>query len=230
MIVAASLAAVAVWLVLPPKAADPHIELVRLSDFVAHAWAARPGAHRQVVVDRRQWVLRFVTELAAELRGGQAPERAWWHVWGDGPPHSNGPPMPTAHLPVDLFDVMLMSSEVPGCAGLRQVAACWQVSELTGAGLAPALDRVARSIVADQDLTAEIRAQLAGPRASTRMLVVLPLFALLLGSSLGVHPVHVLLHDPVGWGCLAAGSILLALGWWWSQRQVHSVLEWAGQP
>jgi tight adherence protein B len=100
------------------------------------------------------------------------------------------------------------------------------VAEQTGAGLADALDRVAEGLMAEREIVDEIEGQLAGPRATARLLVVLPLFALLLGRTLGADPIGVLLRTTYGWVCLAVGLALLAIGWRWTHAQVRRVSPW----
>jgi tight adherence protein B len=67
-----------------------------------------------------------------------------------------------------------------------------------------------------------IEAELAGPRASAQLLAVLPLVGVGFAAALGAHPVHVLLHTPVGVGCLLAGLLLDATGVLWTRRLVSA--------
>ena len=60
--------------------------------------------------------------------------------------------------------------------------------------------------------------QLAGPRATARMLSGLPLIGIALGMLLGADPVGFLLGSPVGLGCLVTGVVLTAVGMWWTNR------------
>lgn len=105
---------------------------------------------------------------------------------------------------------------------LRAVAACWVVAGRQGGRLADALERVADSIRADEQHVAHVRAELAGARASARLLAALPVFALLLASGLGMSPLAVLLGDPVGRLALGAGVALDLVGLWWTARIARS--------
>ena len=230
MILAALLAGLAAWLAIPSPAAMLRKPVKSPSGWYLDLWGRRPGARKKLVADRRLWTTRFASELAAELRAGQHPQLAWRQVWGCGPPQSS-------HLQASLLanvmsetDVMRAASSIAGCAGLGSIVACWLITERTGAGLARSLERVAGSLNADVELASEIDGQLVGPRATARLLVFLPVFALMLGGSLGARPLDVLLHSAPGWICLLAGSVLLAVGWRWSQLQVNTVLAWAGRP
>jgi tight adherence protein B len=95
------------------------------------------------------------------------------------------------------------------------VAACWQVAVDGGASLASGLERVAEALRADRDQREELRAQLAGPRATALVLAALPLFGLLLGAAMGVRPLQVLLHTQAGLACLLGGVVLEWAGLAW---------------
>jgi len=102
----------------------------------------------------------------------------------------------------------------------RDVAACFEVCEASGAPLAAVLQRLAARLEAEQDAAALRATALAGPRATVRLLSWLPFIGLLLGTAMGVDPFAVLLGDPLGWGCLLAGIALTGLGRWWSNRLI----------
>ncbi len=93
-----------------------------------------------------------------------------------------------------------------GAEGLRGLAACWRVAVDQGAGLAAGLDRLEGALRAERDQRADLRAQLAGARATAVMLAGLPVLGLLLGFALGADPLHVLLHTGPDWVvCWSAG-------------------------
>jgi tight adherence protein B len=101
---------------------------------------------------------------------------------------------------------------------MRAVSAAWQVAGSSGAGLATVVDRIGTGLRSDEEARAEVRAALGPPRATARLLAVLPLFGVALGSSVGSHPVHVLLHTTWGWCCLSGASVLALTGVWWVDR------------
>jgi tight adherence protein B len=94
-----------------------------------------------------------------------------------------------------------------------------------GAGLAAGLDRLATALRAERDQRSDLRAQLAGARATAVMLAGLPALGLLIGTTLGADPLHVLLHTPAGLGCLLVGGALEASGVWWVLRIVRGAEE-----
>lgn len=123
-------------------------------------------------------------------------------------------------VPAALLDPeSLGASAVPEV--LRGLAACWQVCGRAGSGLALSVERLADGLRARQVQERGVAAALAGPRASAALLGGLPLGGIALAAGLGAHPLHVLLHTPLGLGCTAIGTGLDALGLWWTGRIVQ---------
>lgn len=69
---------------------------------------------------------------------------------------------------------------------------------------------------------------LAGPAATARLVLALPLVGILLGFALDVNPLAVLFATPVGLVALAFGVGMLALAWWWSRSLVRAAAN--GRP
>jgi tight adherence protein B len=105
----------------------------------------------------------------------------------------------------------------------RSLAALWQVSEGSGAGLAEGLDRLLESARRAAAVRREVDAQLAGPRGTVRVLAVLPLVGVGLGLAMGADPVGFLLGTRWGWACLVAAAGLEGLGVLWMRALVKSV-------
>lgn len=176
--------------------------------------------------------------LAGELRAGRSPREALrWAACEAAPPADSGtvprPAEPAGDRPFAGVAAALDGTNTvaalrdlatrPGAASLRRLAACWQVAEESGAGLAQAVERIAATLQAEEALRREVRAQLAGPRATARMLAGLPALGLLLGAALGARPLEVLLHTAYGVGCLVAGILLAAAGVVWTDRLARAV-------
>jgi tight adherence protein B len=106
---------------------------------------------------------------------------------------------------------------------LRGVAACWEVAEGSGAGLASSLTTLADSAREVQRVRDELRAGLAEPRATAVVLACLPLLGLALGSLLGADPLAWLLGSPGGAAVLATGAALEVVGSWWAWRIAASL-------
>ena len=163
----------------------------------------------------------FCTAMAAELQAGQAPAFAL-AVAGEaaGPRLTEvlAPVTAVAALVGDVAASLRAAADRPGADALRLLAACWTVTGDVGAGLATALGRLGEGLRALARLQAEVTAQLAGARATARLLAVLPAFGLLLGQAIGAAPTHFLLHTPTGAACAALTTVLDVLGLAWTDR------------
>lgn len=170
--------------------------------------------HRTGAVERsRREVARSCSVLAAHLRVGQLP----------------GPALALAAVdcPVlrDARDAHQLGGDVPrvwrrqaaraGHAGLGDLARAWQVSTQTGAPMAGPLEQVAASLSADQSLRSVVDGELSAPRATGKVMAVLPGCGIGLGYLLGGDPIRWLIGGPLGWGCLLAGVVLACWGVLW---------------
>lgn len=165
---------------------------------------------------RRREVLEFCDGLAAELRAGQPVVVALQAACGGMPELAV---VATAvRFGGGVADALRGCAGRPGAEGLRAVAVAWEVAAGSGAALAGVLDRVAAALRAEEDARSEVEAALAPPRATAKLLAVLPAFGLLLGTSMGARPVDFLLGSGIGAACLAVGVGLVVAGVVWVER------------
>jgi tight adherence protein B len=94
------------------------------------------------------------------------------------------------------------------------------VAATQGAGLADALDRLVVQDRRAEEVRRQLEAHLAAPRATARMLALLPALGLLLGIAVGGDPLGWLLGTPLGVGCLVLGILLVVAGLTWASRIV----------
>ncbi|MEY9840885.1 tight adherence protein B [Streptacidiphilus sp. EB103A] len=172
---------------------------------------------------RRRAVVGLCAALAGELRTGATPHQAVETAVSDGTvPDAQALDCTVLLAAVryggSLPEAFQSLAELPGADGAAGIAACWQVSSSSGAGLAEGLDRVAEGLRAERSLAESIRAELAGPRSTAGLLAALPLFGLLLGIALGADPLRMLLHTPSGLACLFGGALLEWAGLAWTAR------------
>lgn len=215
MLAAGGLAGLGLGSVVPVLVALPGAWVVRRRR--DRAWRERDaGAVRCGVV-------RLCAALAGESRAGRTPAQALAAAAHavDGPILAVvGEAIGTARVGGDVPDALDRAAAVPGAAGLRRIAACWRIATGRGAGFAPALERIAAGLRAEEDAHEEVIAELAGARSTAQVLAGLPVFGLFLGSALGARPVEVLLRTPAGIGCLCAGLTLVVVGLEWTDRLV----------
>ena len=162
-------------------------------------------------------VLEVCDLLAAELAVGRPPEAALRAAGRHWPPL--GPVVEACHLGADVPAALRsLARERPGAADLRLVAAAWQVAHHSGHGLAAALVRTSRGIRARRRTRRLVDSELASARATARLVALLPLAVLLMGSGAGSDPWGFLLTTTMGLACLASGLALIGLGLWWIER------------
>lgn len=116
-----------------------------------------------------------------------------------------------------------LRSDAAGEPILLSLAALWQVCEGSGGALAAAVDRLVVGARQAGRVRLEVRAQLAGPRATMRILALLPLIGLVMGLLMGADPLGFLLGSVWGWLCLAAAVALEAAGLFWVRALVRRI-------
>ncbi|MFF4471863.1 type II secretion system F family protein [Streptomyces sp. NPDC001599] len=181
------------------------------------------GRERRDKERRQDAVIALCGTLAGEVRAGRQPGEALLCAAHDsgGLGEAQAAVVAAARFGGDVPRALALAAGQPGAEGLRGLAACWRVAVDQGAGLAAGLDRLEGALRAERDQRADLRAQLAGARATAVMLAGLPVLGLLLGVALGSDPLHVLLHTGAGLGCLLVGGVLESLGVWWVTRIVR---------
>lgn len=136
--------------------------------------------------------------IAVLLSAGVPPTAAWGYL----------------DEPVDL-ETLAETSDA-----WRGVAAAWAIATDSGAPLAGALRDYVRSLRMLSAVEREIASALAGPRATARMVMLLPVVGVLFGMLLGFNTLGVLFTTLPGIGCLVVGSGLIALAAVWNRRLI----------
>jgi tight adherence protein B len=219
VLLAAVLAASAAWWAVGPPQAGRWARLGVAAERTPVLLRWRRAVARGRRDRERVRVVQALSALAAELHSGQPPPAALRHAGGE------PPCWPAALAAAAAGDDIAagLRRDAREHAALAGLAACWQVGEATGAGLAEAVDRVARAARLDEESRSQLAAHLAGPRATARVLAALPAVGLALGVMLGADPVGWLLGTPLGWACLALGVLLSAGGVAWTAAIVRGV-------
>jgi tight adherence protein B len=193
------------------------------------------GVRRLLVTSRRRTdgerrssqVLEVCEALSAELRSGLPAPVALSRACATWPDLS--PVVSAAELGGDVVQALRDLARVPGADGLRALAAAWVVAGQSGASLAVVVDRVAEGLRHDDAARREVAASLGPPRATARMLAVLPVFGVGLGLAIGADPLHFLLATTAGSACLVGGAGLAIGGLLWVER-LASAVEGSGRP
>lgn len=159
-------------------------------------------------------VVHACQALASQLKVGDIPARALAAVAADAP--LLAPVAAAQAIGGDVPAALRAIAKQPGCAGLAGLARSWQLCEQTGAPVAQAAERVAEGLRLDAAAERLVAGELAGPRATGRMLAALPLLGVGLGYLAGGDPIDFLLHSWFGQLCLAAALCLVCAGLVWT--------------
>jgi tight adherence protein B len=188
----------------------------------AAALAGRARAARRAGA-RRAAVVEVCEALAGELRAGQPFVAALEHCLDLWPELE--PVVAAARLGADVPASLRRLARASGAEGLADVAAAWQVSERSGAGLASALAQVARTSRARESTRQLVQGELASAQATARLVAGLPLASLAMSAGIGGHPWYFLLDTSVGVACLAGGLAFAFVGLLWIDRIAAGALR-----
>lgn len=183
----------------------------------------RQRTRRRLWQRRRAEVAQACGALAAQLRVGQVPSTALVAAADDHPVLREA--RNAQDLGGDVVRVWRTQARQPGCGGLLDLARGWQVAIRTGAPMAATLEQAAAALGAEQSLRSVVAGELSAPRATGKVMAVLPACGVALGYLLGGEPIDWLLSGPLGWGCLVGGVLLACLGVGWIEALAGRAAE-----
>lgn len=223
MAAAVLLVATALWVGSAPHRVRPSPLLMhgrqlvqRVAISVKRRWRRRTRQAQE-----RQAIARFALALADELDAGLPLTLAITRAAGDGEYLVH-----TANAAIsggDVADALNRDAERTDSATLRGLAAAWQVAAGSGAGLSRAARSLGEAALERERIRRDLAGHLAAPRGTARILALLPVFGLLLGSGFGGSPLTWLLGTPIGLVVLAAGVVLETVGILWVRQLVRRV-------
>jgi tight adherence protein B len=171
---------------------------------------------------RRAACIELLEALAAELRAGRAAsvalERAA-RAYPDLIPGALG----AMRLGGDLPNALEQDSIAIAEPVLRRLAACWRVGQDSGAGLADAVTRLAAATRESERIRLDLASRTAEPKATMRLLAVLPVFGVVMGIGLGADTIGWLLGTSLGRLTLTVGVGLDLLGVLWTHHMIRGI-------
>ncbi|NMH98684.1 type II secretion system F family protein [Pseudonocardia acidicola] len=168
-----------------------------------------------------------LARMTDELRAGAHPSAALAGIDGDGPlaRAALGPAAAAARLGDQIPAALGRSGTHPALAAdLARVAGAWALADRHGAPLADLLAGAHSDIRWRVAYGKQVRAQLAGPRATATVLTALPMLGLGLGHLLGADPLAVLRAGVLGQLLLITGVGLAAAGVLWTEHILRSAV------
>lgn len=115
---------------------------------------------------------------------------------------------------------LLASDEGAAADAFHTVGGVWDLALRTGGPLADAIRSLADHLREEARLRGRLEALAAAPRASARLLTLLPLVGPALAVLIGAHPRDLYLSSPVAGASALVGLVLTAVGWRWSRAMV----------
>lgn len=170
-------------------------------------------------VDDEQAPASVAARSASLMRGGVAPQRVLSLLAS-----STQQLGPVNEIADDIRDGMTCAQALASqdATEWHILAAAWQLSEASGAPMAPALQRISLALHDVTKLRERRSVLLAGPKATIALVSGLPVLAIALGWLLGFDPLASLL-SPIGAVLGVVGVLLLSLGIWWANQLTASV-------
>ncbi|MDR1152101.1 MAG: type II secretion system F family protein [Bifidobacteriaceae bacterium] len=156
-----------------------------------------------------------IDEVAGLARAGLDGSRVWEPVTGSLPPGT------------DVIDA-LAGGSTPSvgrdAATRRALVAVERLAREAGASRADLLEALGGALSDQQDLADARETALAGPRATARVLVWLPVLGLVLGTAIGAEPLRAIAAGGIASVAAALGVGLMVGGWLWTRSLLASVI------
>lgn len=178
---------------------------------------------RRAATCTRAAVVEVGEALVGELRAGRDVETALTRAATAWAPFDSV--ARAAALGADVPAALRRVGREPGAEGLRHLAVAWEVAGRTGAGLGDVLTQVVDGARGVHDDLRTVGTELASARATARLMVLLPVVTLGLAAGAGSAPWRLLVTEPLGVACLAAGIALTLAGLLWIDRIADAVVR-----
>lgn len=162
-------------------------------------------------------IARVTQRLAVLLSAGVSPASAWGYL--DDPEFGDLCARVAVEGDGALVDGARALDE-PERSAVLGLAAAWSVATEMGAPLAPTLTQFAAGLRSLADAQRETEVALAGPVATGRLVLALPVVGVVFGGILGFNTLGTLFTTVPGVVCLVAGVTMLLLARRWNARLV----------
>lgn len=186
---------------------------------------SRQGRLRREAAERRQRVVDFAEALTGELGAG-LPVHAALERAVEACPEAAGIAR-AARLGADVPAAMRALAAKRGAEGMARLAAAWEISAASGAGLAQASRRVLETARARQAAERLVMAEVASAYATARLVTLLPVIVLVAAQGAGARPWAFLTGHPAGLTCAALGVALSFAGLMWIDRIASAAVDGA---
>ncbi|MDR0847917.1 MAG: type II secretion system F family protein [Propionibacteriaceae bacterium] len=183
-------------------------------------WLVRGNIQSKKAQQRMKQVARMAESMESWMALGLPPDVALARVGEENPWLESA--VRTMRLGGQPWEALIPLSALPGSRGLARLARTWQVAHVSGASMAPTLAELRSQMEDEADHASVVAGELAGARATGRLMAVLPLVGLALGAAIGADPLA-FFASLGGRICLMAGVGLACLGVVWSEKVARRV-------
>lgn len=175
---------------------------------------------RAGTADPVEEVSTVIERLAVLIGAGVAPHDAWGHV------AARTPSAVVARAAAAAADGGRVGSAIAGALGgceprlaeaWRSVSTAWSIALECGSPLAASLRELASVFRSVGAARREVETAWAGPRATARLIALLPLVGVLFGILMGFDTLRTLFGSAPGLVCLVLGTGLMVLGGYWNR-------------
>lgn len=224
VLLGAGVSPLTVWSYLTPAAAAPLVSNpanragVRLSGDTARGAGIRTNAGAGTTTRQALWRNR-----PRSARGSDPPN-------DEAIVHAAARAGPRGESVADAIASAAAEFDAQAAASWRGIAAAWAVATQSGAPLSRCLRDLAVSFRELGQVQRDVEVALAGPRATARMVMGLPVIGILLGMLMGFDTLGTLLTTVPGLLCLGAGSLLMFVGARWNRGLVRRAGDRAVAP
>lgn len=168
-----------------------------------------------------------MTERLAVLLAAGVPPAAAWRYLGAGSPHPIVRRAVAAAEEGESVAAAIASAADAGgdpvtADAWRGLAAAWFVATESGSPLAQSLRELAASFRSLGQTQRDLAVALAGPAATARMVMALPVIGVLFGMGLGFNTLQTLFTTLPGLVCFGVGAALMVLGARWNRRMTRA--------
>jgi tight adherence protein B len=162
-----------------------------------------------------------VQRLAVLLAAGVAPASAWGYLAGTPVIDAVVARIATGEVIGDAI-ARAGAAEPHGGHAWRALAAAWTIATDAGAPLSPSLRQIAQSLRSQAQAARDIEVALAGPIATAKLVIALPVVGVLFSMALGFDTLTTLVTTPIGLACLTIGALLLLAARLWNAKLVRA--------
>jgi len=106
----------------------------------------------------------------------------------------------------------------------KQFDLVWSLSTKLGGPVLLALNRIAEVFDGQQRNSREVKLAFSGPQATAKLVMWLPVLALMLGQAVGMNPIGAIFHSPLGALSVSLGLGLMVAGRQWNRSLLAKAL------